>query len=109
MKKEIAYLMIAASTTLVPAAFTTGCAVAHHQETTREYIDDKGIVTKIKTALYADPLVKGTEVKVTSLNGVVQLSGFVDSEAAKQRAEQIAASTPDVAKVYNNLIVPTGR
>jgi hyperosmotically inducible protein len=109
MKKEIAYLIIAASATLVPLTFTTGCAVAHHQESARSYVDDKAIAAKIKTKLYADPTVKGTEVKVQSLNGVVELSGFVDSEAAKERAGQIAAETPGVAKVYNNLILPTGR
>jgi hyperosmotically inducible protein len=59
--------------------------------------------------MYSDSEVKGTEVKVQSLNGVVQLSGFVDSPAAKDRAGQIAASTPGVVRVYNNLLLPTGR
>ncbi|MGH7969558.1 MAG: BON domain-containing protein [Limisphaerales bacterium] len=48
-------------------------------------------------------------MKVQSLNGVVELSGFVDNQAARQRAGEIAASTPGVAQVYNNLLVPTGR
>lgn len=87
----------------------TGCAVGQHRETAGAYIDDKKISAQIKSALYADPGVKGTEVGVTSLNGVVQLSGFVDSQAAKDRAEQIANATPGVVKVYNNLLLPTGR
>jgi osmotically-inducible protein OsmY len=48
-------------------------------------------------------------VEVHSLNGVVQLSGFVDSAAAKDRAGQIASSTKGVVQVYNNLLLPTGR
>jgi hyperosmotically inducible protein len=108
MKKQIAYLLMAASLAGVPLAIT-GCAVAHHQETAGQYARDKEIAARIKTALYADPGVKGSEVKVTSLNGVVQLSGFVQTAEAKQRAEQIAATTPGVLKVYNDLILPTGR
>jgi osmotically-inducible protein OsmY len=111
MKKEIVYLMIAASAALVPLGFTTGCASSHHEETTKTTVDDKEIAGRVKTALNSDPNVKGTQVSVTSLNGVVQLSGFVDTPTAKERAGQIASSTPGVAKVYNDLIIPipTGR
>ncbi len=114
MKKQIAYLLMAASLSLIPATFSTGCAVTSGREGAKAYAEDKTIATRIKTAMYADPNVKGTEVGVTVLNGQVQLSGFVDTPQAKERAGQIAASTPGVAKVYNNLIVgtaptPTGR
>ena len=78
-------------------------------QTVRENVDDKTISTKIKTAMYADPGVKGTEVKVTTFRGVVQLSGFVENQAQKQRAEEIARQTKGVVDVHNDLIVPTGR
>ncbi len=109
MKKQITYLILAASLAIIPAMFTTGCAVTRGKESTREYAKDKEIAARIKTSLYTDPIVKGTEVKVQALRGEVQLSGFVDSQAAKDRAGQIAASTPGVARVFNNLLVPTGR
>src|SRR2546430_360950 len=109
MKKEIVYLIVATSLAAIPLTLGTGCAVAHHQETAGDYAKDKEIATRIKTKMYTDHLVKGTEVKVTSLNGVVQLSGFVDSQEAKDRAGQIASSTPGVRQVYNNLLLPTGR
>ncbi len=108
MKKTLAYLLLG-TTLALPVAFTSGCAVARHQETASNYARDKEISARIKTAMYADPQLKGTEVKVTSLNGVVQLSGFVDSQMAKDRAGQIASQTPGVVKVYNNLLLPTGR
>jgi len=44
--------------------------------------------------------VKGTQVEVNSLNGVVQLSGFVDTPEAKDRAGQIASSTKGVVQVF---------
>jgi osmotically-inducible protein OsmY len=109
MKKQIACLIIATTLAAVPFALTTGCAVTGGKETAGQYAKDKEIAARIKTALYADPVTKGTEIKVQSLQGVVQLSGFVDSQAAKDRASQIASSTPGVVQVYNNLLLPTGR
>lgn len=101
--------MLIVAAMAVPAVITTGCTVARHQESASSYAKDKEIAARIKTSMYADPQVKGTQVKVNSLNGVVQLSGFVDSQAAKDRAEQIATNTPGVVKVFNNLLLPTGR
>jgi osmotically-inducible protein OsmY len=109
MKRQIAHVILTAGLALAPLAFSTGCAVAHHQETAGAYAKDKEIAASIKTKLYADRDVKGTEIKVTSLNGEVQLSGFVDSQQAKDRAGQIASETSGVVKVYNNLLLPTGR
>jgi len=114
MKKQIAYLVLAASLSLIPVFMSSGCAVTSGRETAKAYAGDKRIAARIKTAMYADPAVKGTEVAVNVLNGQVQLSGFVDTPEAKQRAETIAATTPGVARVYNNIIVgtaptPTGR
>jgi hyperosmotically inducible protein len=109
MKKQITYLLLAVSIVAVPLTFTTGCAVTRGSETAGQYAKDKEIAARIKTALYGDPVTKGTEIEVQSLRGQVQLSGFVDSAASKERAGQIAASTPGVVTVYNNLLLPTGR
>jgi len=94
---------------IIPAALTTGCAVAHHQESVKEYGGDSEITARVKTALYKDPVVKGTEVKVITMKGVVQLSGFVDTQQAKERAGQVASTVPGVVEVQNNLLLPTGR
>lgn len=109
MKKQIINLFVLTSLIAVPAAWTTGCAVAHHQESAKEYGHDATITAKIKADLYKDPIVKGTEVTVTTLNGVVQLSGFVDSQQAKDRAGEIARSVSGVTDVHNDLLLPTGR
>ena len=107
--KKIAYLALTAALAIAPVAFTTGCAVTSGHETAGEYAKDQEIHAKIKAALYKDKLVKGTQVEVQSLNGVVQLSGFVDSEEAKARAGEIASNTKGVVQVHNNLLLPTGR
>jgi osmotically-inducible protein OsmY len=109
MKKKLAYVLLAASFSLAPLVFTTGCAVTQGRESAKSYAKDKALAARIKTALYTDPKVKGTQVEVQTLNGEVQLSGFVDSQDAKDRAGEIASSTPGVVAVHNNLLVPTGR
>jgi hyperosmotically inducible protein len=109
MKRKIAYITLTVGLAVTPLVFTTGCAVTQHRETAGAYAKDKEIQAKIKASLYKDPVVKGTQVEVKSLNGVVQLSGFVDSAEAKDRAGQIASSTSGVTQVYNNLLLPTGR
>ena len=42
---------------------------------------------------------------MSTFRDVVQLSGFVDSEEDKTRAEEIASSVEGVASVDNSLIV----
>jgi len=101
--------MVASSLALAPLAFTTGCAVTSGKESAGQYTKDKEIAGRIKTELYADRDTKGTEIEVQCLKGVVQLSGFVDNQLARNRAGQIASSTPGVVQVYNNLLLPTGR
>jgi osmotically-inducible protein OsmY len=93
----------------VPILFNTGCAVTSGKESAGNYAKDKEIIAKIKAKMYKDPIVKGTQVEVQCLNGEVQLSGFVDSAEAKQRASEIAQSTAGVMNVHNNLLLPTGR
>jgi hyperosmotically inducible periplasmic protein len=109
MKRKMAYVLVATSLMLAPLALTTGCAVTGGRESASEYAKDKEIAARIKSRLYADPSTKGTEVEVQALRGVVQLSGFVDNQSAKNRAGEIAVSTPGVVQVYNNLLLPTGR
>lgn len=70
-------------------------------------IDNAALTTKVKAALLADELVKGTQINVDSNNGVVTLSGTVDSSAHMQKAEQVAKGVSGVTQVQNNLSAPT--
>lgn len=108
MKKTIAYLTITAALAFAPVAFT-GCSIMQGRESAGQYTNDKKIAATIKASLYKDSIVKGTQVDVNVFNGVAQLSGFVDSQEAKDRAGEIAQNTKGVTQVYNNLILPTGR
>jgi hypothetical protein len=108
MKRTMILAVIAVSLA-APVLLTTGCAVTSGRETAGAYANDKEIAAKIKTTMYKDPIVKGTQVEVQCLQGVVQLSGFVETQEAKERAGAIAASTRGVVNVHNDLLLPTGR
>ncbi len=84
-----------------------GCASSQSAQSRSmgQYVDDKTISAKVKADLIADPLTKAHEIDVTTYKGMVQLSGFVDTPEASQRAEQIARNIKGVVDVKNNLIV----
>lgn len=75
--------------------------------TAANVVDNAALTTKVKAALLADELVKGTQINVDSDNGVVTLSGAVDSSAHMQKAEQVAKGVSGVTRVQNNLNAPT--
>lgn len=98
-------LVLAAGLSLAAVASFTGCASTATSESTGQYVDNSVITTKVKAELIKDETVKARDVKVESYKGVVQLSGFVDTEVQKERAAAIAAGVSGVTAVTNNLIV----
>ena len=66
---------------------------------------DAGITTNVKTKLAADDTVKAYQVDVDTRNGVVTLSGDVESAAAKEQAIQIARQTDGVRDVIDQIHV----
>ena len=81
------------------------CASTRSHESAGEYIDDSVITTKVKSQLAGDDFFKSFQISVETYKGVVQLSGFVDSQSAVDKAGQIAKSVDGVTSVKNNLIV----
>jgi osmotically-inducible protein OsmY len=90
------------------ALTSAGCAGTRYHRSTGAYLDDKGITTRVKTALFRDPMVSGFDVHVNTFRGDVQLSGFVDSQQQKERAAEIAREVSGVQAVTNNLEVKPG-
>ena len=66
-------------------------------------VDDSVITGKVKAALVADPTTKAHQISVETFEGVVQLSGFVDSSEARSRATQVAKQVEGVKNVKNDL------
>lgn len=85
--------------------FIAGCAGTSKTESTGQYIDDSAITTKVKAEIFNDPMLKVLQINVESYKGVVQLSGFVDSIRAADRAVSVTESVKGVKAVHNSLVV----
>ena len=79
-------------------------AIVEKAEKAGEYIDDSAITAKIKAEILSDPLLKVSQINVTTTNGVVRLSGTVDSQQSIDRATEIARSVENVKSVENVLV-----
>ncbi|HSN70961.1 MAG TPA: BON domain-containing protein [Steroidobacteraceae bacterium] len=77
-------------------------------ETAGAIVDDTVITAKVKSALVENDTTKAHEINVESQDGVVQLSGFVDSEAQKSKAAEIARDIEGVTSVRNQIDVKPG-
>lgn len=82
-----------------------GCAGGAKHESTGEYLDDTVLTTKVKTSILGDSRLKMLQITVETYKGVVQLSGFVDSASAAERAVELARTVKGVKTVNNSLIV----
>ena len=68
-------------------------------------IDDAAITTSVKSKYLADDTLKGLEISVDTVQGVVTLTGSVQNEAARELATKIAQGTDGVVNVNNSLTV----
>jgi osmotically-inducible protein OsmY len=84
-------------------ATALGCASTAKQEGTGEYVDDTVITGKVKAAIFNEPTLKSAEINVETFKGVVQLSGFVSSQAAENKAVEVARTVAGVKSVKNDM------
>ena len=69
------------------------------------YMEDAAITAKIKAEILAESALKVFQIDVTTTNGVVTLSGTVDSPLSRERASAVARNNQGVTSVENNLVV----
>ena len=89
---------------LVLASFL-GCASTPKQEGTGQYFDDTAITAKVKAAVLGESTLKSAEINVETFKGVVQLSGFVSSQTAINKAVQVTRTVGGVKSVKNDMRV----
>lgn len=90
---------------ILSISILAGCSSTPTQASTGEYIDDVVLTTKIKSGLAESNQTSVLDINVESYKGVVQLSGFVDSESEKDAAGRIAKQVIGVHEVENNIQV----
>jgi len=81
-----------------------GCAATQKHESTGQYVDDSVITTKVKAAIFNEETLKTLQINVKTYQGVVQLSGFVDSAQSITKAGEVARHVENVVSVKNDLI-----
>ena len=102
MKSPSRYLMPILLASAV--AFTAACSTsAGPKQTAGEYFDDSVLTTKVKAAIFDDPVLRVTDVTVETYDGVVQLSGFVNSRSDINRAVELARGVKGVKDVRNDM------
>ena len=79
------------------------CAGDATHRSTGQYVDDKTLSARVNAALLANKYVKSSQIDVTTYNGVVQLSGFAESQNVAQRAVVVAQNVDGVKSVKNDI------
>ena len=94
-------------TTFAAAAALAVTACSSNPENRRsvgETAGDAAVTAKVKTAIATDVGARtATAVNVTTYNGTVQLTGFVDNGDQKRRAEEAAKKVDGVKSVKNDI------
>ena len=103
MKRKTIFISCLFALMLI-ATFGT-CVSALAQESAGQYVDDSVITTKIKALLAEDDFLKSFKISVETYKGIVQLSGFVNSQNAVDKAGEITRSVKGIKSIKNNLIV----
>lgn len=95
--------VLSAAFLAVTLVSVVGCASTSTQSGTGEYVDDAVITTKVKAEIFNEPTLKSAEINVETFKGVVQLSGFVNSQADINKAVSLARSVKGVTSVKNDM------
>jgi osmotically-inducible protein OsmY len=90
-------------------ASLAACSMISGRETPGQYVDDTTITTKIKADILGEPTLKVLQINVETMQGVVQLSGFVDSKQSEDKAVALASRVRGVTSVKDTLVVRPSR
>jgi hyperosmotically inducible protein len=99
------FLGLIAATALISASLSGCVAGDRYNRSTGEYIDDKSINSRVRDALNGNLEYKFDGVKIDSFKGTVQLSGFVDTDAQRSTAGDLATKVQGVRAVENNISI----
>lgn len=97
-------LLLQGCAAAVVAGGATAVTSAHDRRTLGSQIDDNAIVIKARRALREDDLTaRGSNLNVTSYNGVLLLTGQTANERVKEQAQRLVQDIPSVKTVHNQI------
>jgi len=110
----VASVAVVSGATCVRAETTTekvGRTATGAAQAAQTGISDSWVTAKTKIDLFADERVKGRQISVETMKGVVTLRGKVDSSVAKAAAGSIAQAVDGAKSVRNDLrvVMPADR
>jgi hyperosmotically inducible protein len=100
---ENAYRLIALNLVLVMVLMSLGACATPAGRSSGQVVDDATITTKVKAKIAEENVLRGIAIGVKTFEGDVTLTGAVDTDKQKDRAEELAKNTEGVKNV-NNLI-----
>ncbi len=113
MKQAIVYAIVmiflvsGCAPAVVGGAATGAYKTGTDERTMGRMVDDKTITTKVNMDMVRDPLVKARKIDVDTLEGIVTLTGVVETQEEATRAVEIASQVAGVQRVDNNLQIGT--
>ncbi|WP_091779490.1 BON domain-containing protein [Paraburkholderia steynii] len=99
-------LLIVTAFALSASVFISACQSAATPAVTAPgqiATDDAALAARVKQALVADSGLRSLPISVATYRGVVQLSGYVDSEVQIQKALAVTRGVPGAQSVSNDL------
>lgn len=97
-------LLLQGCAALVVGGAATTAVVAHDRRTTGIFVEDQAIELKAYDRLAQDAAIKAnSNIKVTSYNKVVLLTGQAENDAVRRKAETIAGQVEQVRRVVNEI------
>lgn len=101
----LSWKRFATTSSVLLLAGAIGCAATTKREGTGEYFDDTVLTSKVKAEVLGEPSLSSSEINVETFKGVVQLSGFVNSQGDINKAAQLARNVAGVKSVKNNMVL----
>lgn len=80
-------------------------ALINKTENATAYVDDSVITLKVKAAIDNDPALKASKLEITTVDGIVKVTGSVDSLQSQARVVEVINSQADVKSVQNDTTI----
>jgi osmotically-inducible protein OsmY len=88
---------------IIQIAFFTGCASTSEYQGSREQYDDIVITTKVHEAILDELSLRPYEINVSTVKGIVELSGIVNTRDEMERAAAIARGIKGIRLIKNDI------
>jgi osmotically-inducible protein OsmY len=102
----ICAFLVQACAPVIVAGGATAAAVASDRRTAGAFVDDGAIEVKARKALNSDPEIgDDVHINITSLNGIVLLTGETTTGALRDRALALIRDIPGIRRIVNDVVI----